>query len=357
MDTTCLPMVKNHASRCPRSGSASYARAARRYNFDSPIFVGYNGTVFRRYESDDYCHMQTYRGHQFDQDRHGSNQWDDVDYDNPDIFHPDRSGVTEVAAEDIQHDQEYVVPVLIGSPGVVLHLDLDTGSSDLWVWSSELRIDTQRHNIYIPEESATARELVGATWRISYGDGSSASGNVYTDNVTIGNIRIPNQAVELAEDLSQSFIDDVGSDGLLGLAWPSLNTVRPYPVRTPIQNMLEQGRAPGIFSVALDKGDGNGFYTFGGIDPFRAGVYESDIIYTTVDNSKGFWMFYSESARINGQTFDLPENKAIMDTGTSLTLLSDDIVRATYSTIPGAYLDEDHGGWVYPGEEEGDPYL
>lgn len=53
--------------------------------------------------------------------------------------------VTEVAAEDIQHDQEYVVPVLVGTPGVVLHLDLDTGSSDLWVWSSELRIDTQRH--------------------------------------------------------------------------------------------------------------------------------------------------------------------------------------------------------------------
>ena len=33
---------------------------------------------------------------------------------------------------------EYVVPVTIGSPGVTVNLDFDTGSSDLWIWSSEL---------------------------------------------------------------------------------------------------------------------------------------------------------------------------------------------------------------------------
>lgn len=52
---------------------------------------------------------------------------------------------SEVPAEDVQNDLEYVVPVTIGTPGVTLNLDFDTGSSDLWVWSSELRIDTEGH--------------------------------------------------------------------------------------------------------------------------------------------------------------------------------------------------------------------
>lgn len=30
------------------------------------------------------------------------------------------------------------------------------------------------------------------------------------------------------------------------------------------------------YSVALDRGDGNGFYTFGGIDAAKAGVQESE---------------------------------------------------------------------------------
>jgi hypothetical protein len=85
------------------------------------------------------------------------------------------------------------------------------------------------HTIYNPANSSTAQQAAG-TWNISYGDGSSASGNIYTDAVTVANVTIPNQAVELAEKLSSSFLQDGGSDGLLGLAWPSINTVTPTPV-------------------------------------------------------------------------------------------------------------------------------
>lgn len=70
---------------------------------------------------------------------------------------------------------------------------------------------------------------------------TNISGNVYTDAVTIGEITIPNQAVELAEKLSSSFQQDGGSDGLLGLAWPKLNTVTPKAQVTPVQNMIQQG--------------------------------------------------------------------------------------------------------------------
>jgi len=85
------------------------------------------------------------------------------------------------------------------------------------------------HTIYNPANSSTAQQAAG-TWNISYGDGSSASGNVYTDVVTVADVVIPNQAVELAEKASASFLQNGGNDGLLGLAWPSINTVTPTPV-------------------------------------------------------------------------------------------------------------------------------
>jgi len=47
--------------------------------------------------------------------------------------------------------------------------------------------------------------------------------------------------VELAEKLSSEFLQDGGSDGLLGLAWPKLNTVKPKQQATPVENMINHG--------------------------------------------------------------------------------------------------------------------
>jgi hypothetical protein len=123
-----------------------------------------------------------------------------------------------------RQDLEYTIDVTIG--GQTLRLDADTGSSDLWVFSTELTgVSLSGHQVYDPTKSSTAKIVQGATWKISYGDGSSASGNVYADTVKIGTVSIPNQQVELAQQASSQFVQGQGSDGLIGLAWPSIKYV------------------------------------------------------------------------------------------------------------------------------------
>lgn len=95
---------------------------------------------------------------------------------------------------------------------------------DSWVFSTLLpSSDLQGHNSYDSSQSSTYQELSGYTWSISYADGSGASGVVGTDTVTIGGTTVQGQAVELAQQVSSSFVSDT-SDGLVGLAFSSINT-------------------------------------------------------------------------------------------------------------------------------------
>ncbi|PSS27445.1 hypothetical protein M430DRAFT_130991 [Amorphotheca resinae ATCC 22711] len=280
---------------------------------------------------------------------------------------PSDSDVGEVTAEDQQNDSEYLCPVQIGTPAQTLMLDFDTGSSDLWVWSTELPSSTQSqgtgHTIFNPKKSSTFKATSGSTWKIAYGDSSTASGNVGTDNVTIGGLTIKNQAVELAKQMSAQFVQGAG-DGLLGLAWGSINTVTPKPVQTPVENMISQDDIPktaelftaylGSWRDANDPDKGESFYTFGYIDQDVVKASGKEIAWTPVDNSQGFWMFDSTSATVNGKTINQSGNTAIADTGTTLALVADATCQAIYDAIPNATYDQNQQGWVFPSSTTAD---
>ncbi|KAI9849097.1 MAG: hypothetical protein M1837_005327 [Sclerophora amabilis] len=270
----------------------------------------------------------------------------------------DRSG--EVGAEDQQNDAEYLAEVCIGTPAQKFNLDFDTGSADLWIWSTELpanvRSQDKGHSIFDPNKSTTYTPTE-STWQISYGDQSSASGIVGMDTVTIGGLSVKDQAIELANDLSSEFVQGAG-DGLLGLAFGSINTVQPKPAQTPVENMITQSDIPkdmelftaklGSWRDADEPDKGESFYTFGYIDQETVAASGQDIHYTPVDNSQGFWMFDSASATVNEQSVARPNNTAIADTGTTLALVDDATCEAIYNAIPGAMYDSGNQGYVFP---------
>ncbi|KAM7184285.1 eukaryotic aspartyl protease [Naviculisporaceae sp. PSN 640] len=271
-------------------------------------------------------------------------------------------GHAEVTADDEQNDMEYLCEITIGTPPQKAVMDFDTGSSDLWVRSTGLSpgllgIATSKHHTFDPKKSSTFKRREDLAWQISYGDGSSASGDVGTDVVEIAGLVIENQAIELTKHVSSQFAKGA-QDGLLGLAFPQINTVTkdgtPHPQATPVVNMIKQHDIPKeaeLFTVALyssrDKGK-KSFYTFGWIDQDL--VKGKEIAWVDIDNSQGFWMFDSESAKVNGETVTVSGNKAIADTGTTLALVSDEVCKALYAKIKGSSYSYKYQGYLIPSD-------
>jgi aspergillopepsin I len=185
--------------------------------------------------------------------------------------------------------------------------------------------------------------------------------------VTIGGVTATSQAVEAATSISTQFTQDTDNDGLVGLAFSSINTVQPQAVTTffdTVSSSLDQA----LFCADLKKGAA-GSYDFGFIDSSK---YTGDIVYTSVDSSQGFWMFTADSYSIgssssssNGSGSSSSSGgkhhgkggsaaksggslSGIADTGTTLMLLDDSVVSAYYAQVKGAKNDATQGGYIFP---------
>jgi len=183
----------------------------------------------------------------------------------------------------------------------------------------------------------------GETWSISYGDGSSASGNVYLDTVKVGATTVTNQAVELASRISAQFQQDIDNDGLLGLAMSSINTVSPNQVKTFFSNAIPTLASP-LFTANLKKG-APGSYDFGYIDSSK---HTGSITYVPVKTSNGFWEFTGNGYAVGTGAFTSSSIDAIADTGTTLLYLPTAIVSAYYAKVSGASYSSSQGGYTYP---------
>lgn len=200
-----------------------------------------------------------------------------------------------VSTSPTESDSEYITTISVGTPAQNLPMDFDTGSSDLWVMGPTISGASKTYN---PSDSSSATQMTGSTWSISYGDGSSSSGNVYKDTVTIGNLTVSDQAVEVATTVSSEFTQDDSMSGLVGLAMSSLNTVKPTAQQTWFDN-IKSSLASGVFTADLNH-EKAGTYGFGFIDEsaYTGTMYYADLV--TSGNYGGYWTFAASGYAVGG---------------------------------------------------------
>lgn len=245
-----------------------------------------------------------------------------------------RDGSTDATPE--QADSEFLSPVDFG--GQKLMMDFDTGSSDIWVFNTQLSAqENQGHTVFDPSESKTFKTMQDGSFDIHYGDKSFATGSVGQESVTIGGANVPNQAIGLPSKVSLQLVKDTRSNGLLGLAFKKLNTVQPQQQDTFFGN-VGPSLLHNLFTANL-KHSTAGSYEFGNIDQTQ---FVGKLNFGPVNASSGHWQFTSNTFMVgNGTPTRIPTAApAIADTGTTLLLMDPAIVQAYYDQVPGAKLGD-----------------
>jgi phytepsin len=230
---------------------------------------------------------------------------------------------------DNKADAQYYGVITLGNPAQTFTVVFDTGSSNLWVPSSDCplwQISCDLHNRYNHKKSTTYTAN-GTDFAIQYGSGA-VSGYLSTDDLGIGGITVKQQTfAEITGEPGIAFIA-AGFDGILGLAFDSISVDHVTPVWN---NLLTQIGLDPIFAFWLNR-DPNaakgGELVLGGTNPDH---FTGEFTYVPL-TTQTYWQFSADKISIGGTTY-CKTCKAIADSGTSLLAGPSEVVAAINKAI------------------------
>lgn len=225
---------------------------------------------------------------------------------------------------------QYFTSISLGTPPQEFKVILDTGSSNLWVPSSECTsLACFLHSKFDHSSSSTYKSN-GTEFAIRYGSGS-LEGYVSQDTLTLGDLTIPKQ--DFAEATNEPGLAFAFGkfDGILGLGYDTISVNKIVP---PFYKAIEEGLLDEpVFAFYLgdttkDENDG-GVATFGGVDKSK---YTGDITWLPV-RRKAFWEVTFDGIGLGDEWAVLKNHGAAIDTGTSLITLPSGLAEIINSEI------------------------
>ncbi|ATY66851.1 endothiapepsin precursor [Cordyceps militaris] len=242
-------------------------------------------------------------------------------------------------------DNQYVVAVDIGTPPKRFRLNIDTGSSDLWVYGSSIPSSFLLGQAqYDPAQSSTSRLVPLVVWLAGYINLSFVGGVVYKDTVKLvtegGQLTVEDQGVQVAVLVAKSIVEDAGMDGIMGMGFDKLNFAFPTKQKTWFSNIKQRLSEP-LFTVDF-RYRAEGTYTFGYIDKAVGPV-----TYTPVDASAGYWAWSSPGYAVGNGPLKKRALNGTLDTGTTIMILPADVVDDYYAGVAGAAYSASEHGYVF----------
>lgn len=247
----------------------------------------------------------------------------------------------EITLTDHSLDTSYSASISVGTPAQTLNIVLDTGSSDLWLASTECDTTAcESMDRYNPSDSSSSTNLT-TSFSIQYGSGST-SGSLFQDLITLGGYSVASQTFASCDDVSSGLLSS-GVSGIMGLSWQALA----YSKATPWWITLAKSSAwsdplfafylaryRNVAGAGATESDG-GVASFGYLD---SSMYSGDVTYVNVGDSAQYWQIQMASVTIQGSSVSLgSSNMAAIDTGTTLIGGPESVVAAIYAKISGSH--------------------
>ncbi|KAL6298287.1 aspartic peptidase domain-containing protein [Sparassis latifolia] len=255
-------------------------------------------------------------------------------------------------------DLLYLANITIGS--IAYPVQLDTGSSDLWVHASSS-----------PVPGATPTTT---PYNLTY-DIGWASGYISYAAVEFAGLSVSSQAFLDASEASNPALS-YNADGILGLGFDSLSSIDAMvnrsdasTGRTFLYNAFAKSPSePNFMAFSLQSVEDSddeiqGTFSIGEYEPQYAAVQNSSTISTWPVSSPSRWnvlldalLVGSNTVSLSSSVSDVPSGKAVimLDSGTSYTYAPTAVVDAIYGGISGAQYDLSVGQWIVPCTEEVD---
>lgn len=273
-----------------------------------------------------------------------------------------------VSVDLANYESLYALNISLGTPEQKFQVNIDTGSSDLWVNSAESDLCSRRSNLCAPfgtynANKSSTYDYVGSYFNISYVDGSGASGDYVTDTIRVGGETVRDFQFGVGYESSSP-------QGIMGIGYPineaqvqqaGLRPYRNFPAQLAHDGVIQSS----AFSVWLNTLESTeGTLLFGGVDHEQ---YQGDLVTLPIqktgeDGPVAEFLVTLNRVEMDGEVMGSGDrNKrgrrarsgsnlalaALLDSGTTFTYLPEDIVEDIYDAVNAEY-DESQGTAIVP---------
>ncbi|KAI1334550.1 aspartic peptidase domain-containing protein [Xylariaceae sp. FL0016] len=270
-------------------------------------------------------------------------------------------GSVEEVITNLKNQGGYFASCQVGTPGQNLTLQLDTGSSDVWVPSNTASICSESSSSFgssssdsctlgtFNSDDSSSFEVVGQDlFAISYVDGSHSKGDYISETFEIGGAKITNLTMGLGMDTTIPY-------GLVGVGYAineaivaSTGSASDSYVNLP-EKMRNEGliktNAYSLWLNDLDASTGN--ILFGGIDTDK---YHGDLTRINIykdSQTQAFSSFIvamtsleaSSSSGTDTLSSEYPV-EAVLDSGTTFSYLPQDLAEQVWDEVGASYNSE-----------------